>query len=63
MKIRVTMSCVDGTEMAYITSRSDDALDWLRRYDHEGSSVGVCVYGDNPDNVYGILRGMREFDV
>lgn len=61
MIYKVYISGVDQeTFMSAVRHDPEEALAFLQRYDHEGSSIDFSLEAENPDEVYQILRMLAE---
>jgi hypothetical protein len=52
---------VDGeTNVSMQAPSAKSLLDFLQKHDHEGSSIGLTISVDNPEEAYAILRLLQE---
>lgn len=58
LRYSVAISSVDGqTTHIFDTNSKGECLQFLERYDHEGSSISFRVYLDDASEIYGVLGG------
>lgn len=56
MVYKVSVGSVDGvTDHQLITNDPREAEKFLKAHDHEGSSIDLGIYTDNPEEVYALL--------
>ena len=59
MEFRIQIAAVDGTTFFTTTvSTLRDAFAFLRKRDHEGSSVSAQVTAESGEDVYTLLRAL-----
>lgn len=63
-KVKLSIGGVDGETNVYIECRSGRAaLEFLQKHDHEGSSVGITIEYEDPEEGYEALRKVWNRDV
>lgn len=57
MRIKITIIGVDDSYYWYHVSKDKKSiLDFLRKYDHEGSNISLDILVEEPEEIYGWLE-------
>ena len=61
MTLKIAIDSVDGETSHFCNTETiTEALKFLEKYDHEGSSINLMIIGIFGENVYKILRKLEK---